>query len=148
MRGHVDDAFDVREKFDKIYCLEVIEHIYREQGARLLENISRVLKPGGMVFLTTPNYLSLWPVIELLMDKLGLAPQMEGEQHVTKYTPRSFRALISENKGFELVRLQSCYLLAPWLAPLGQGLATRVNTFELEHSNALGCLLVAVLRKR
>lgn len=39
--------------FDIIICQEVIEHI--EQQERLVSEISRILKPGGYLVLTTPN---------------------------------------------------------------------------------------------
>jgi len=80
--GLVDDEFESTQDFDKIYCLEVIEHIYRNQAKNMLNNFWRLLKPGGQVFLTTPNYRSLWPLIEWSMDKLGLAPPLAEHQHV------------------------------------------------------------------
>lgn len=39
--------------FDKIIATEVIEHIHDDQAAA--KEISRVLKPGGAVYITTPN---------------------------------------------------------------------------------------------
>jgi 2-polyprenyl-3-methyl-5-hydroxy-6-metoxy-1,4-benzoquinol methylase len=42
--------------FDTIICFQVIEHI--ENDSLLLQEIKRVLKPGGSLFLTTPNKLT------------------------------------------------------------------------------------------
>ncbi|MBF0302604.1 MAG: class I SAM-dependent methyltransferase [Desulfamplus sp.] len=42
--------------FDVIICSEVMEHIYEEEKA--LEELKRILKPGGQLALTVPRY---WP---------------------------------------------------------------------------------------
>lgn len=42
-------------RFDTIICYQVIEHI--KNDGRLLQEIKRVLKPGGTLYLTTPNKL-------------------------------------------------------------------------------------------
>ncbi|RAJ80239.1 methyltransferase family protein [Chitinophaga dinghuensis] len=39
--------------FDTVICFQVIEHIKNDGG--LLDEIKRVLKPGGKLFMTTPN---------------------------------------------------------------------------------------------
>jgi SAM-dependent methyltransferase len=40
-------------EFDGVIAIEVIEHI--EQDDKFLQQISRILKPGGFLLLTTPN---------------------------------------------------------------------------------------------
>jgi len=42
--------------FDFIFSCETIEHV--PDPARAVRELARVLKPGGTVFLTTPNYLN------------------------------------------------------------------------------------------
>ena len=44
------------DSFDRILCSEVIEHIPENILLRFCNSIERVLKPGGIMFLTTPNY--------------------------------------------------------------------------------------------
>jgi len=44
--------------FDKVACSEVIEHVPDPLG--LVEELHRVLKPGGRVVVTTPNRVSLY----------------------------------------------------------------------------------------
>lgn len=41
--------------FDAIVCFEVLEHIPRDKTKALLENLRRVLRSGGWLFLSTPN---------------------------------------------------------------------------------------------
>jgi 2-polyprenyl-3-methyl-5-hydroxy-6-metoxy-1,4-benzoquinol methylase len=45
---------DLKDQFDVAICCEVIEHILDD--FKLIEDISRCLKPGGRLLLTTPNY--------------------------------------------------------------------------------------------
>ena len=44
------------DQFDTVICFQVIEHI--QNDLRLLSEIKRVLKPGGILYLTTPNRLT------------------------------------------------------------------------------------------
>ncbi|MCR2745786.1 class I SAM-dependent methyltransferase [Limnobacter parvus] len=43
--------------FDLVTCTEVVEHL--ENYHRLIKEIARVLKPGGLVVISTPNILNL-----------------------------------------------------------------------------------------
>ena len=79
--------------FDEIVCAEVIEHIRND--ARVCRSLWRVLKPGGVLHLTTPNaahpYNRDFP---LDLDESG--------GHVRPgYTPASFAALL-EPIGFRI----------------------------------------------
>jgi 2-polyprenyl-3-methyl-5-hydroxy-6-metoxy-1,4-benzoquinol methylase len=47
-----------QDHFDLILALEIIEHMPREYGEKLLEEIWRVLRPGGKLLLSTPNRYS------------------------------------------------------------------------------------------
>ncbi len=48
------DAF-----FDKVLFMEVLEHIPQEEVSAAFKEIKRVLKPGGMLLLSTPNKRNL-----------------------------------------------------------------------------------------
>lgn len=142
-RGLVDDQFAVARPVDKAYCLELIEHIHRPQAQALLTHVRSVLRPGGELFLTTPNYHSAWPLIEWLMDRGGVAPRLAGEQHVTAYHAFRLRRLLTAS-GFVVRRLTSKCGLAPWLAPLNWRLAVRCQEAELSSPWHLGSVLVCV----
>jgi 2-polyprenyl-3-methyl-5-hydroxy-6-metoxy-1,4-benzoquinol methylase len=142
--GHADDEFPIPRAVDKIYCLELLEHVYPDQAQQLMRRFHASLAPGGCVYATTPNQHSAWPLIEWLMDSLQLAPTMAGDQHVAQYAAQSLR-LVCERAGFAVETLATTCLVAPWLAPLSWRLALRVN--RMETGAPLGCILVCVARK-
>lgn len=146
VHGLVDDTFLLDSPVDKIYCLEVIEHVYYEQALAMLHNFYGLLRPGGHVLLTTPNYRSLWPIIEFLCDTFMSTAKMGGDQHVCHYTSSRLKYL-ARHTGFHLEHLRSFCLFAPWLAPLSVTVAKRVHTLEVHAPLRVGALLVAVLRK-
>jgi len=50
--------------FDAVNLVEVIEHI--ENQAQLIREIARVLKPGGVVLISTPNILNVFSRVRFL----------------------------------------------------------------------------------
>jgi len=144
--GLADQPLGQDASVDKVYCLELIEHIHASQASVLLDHVHRLLRPGGRLFLTTPNYHSLWPVIEWLMDRLGLAPHMAGHQHVELYNRKKLRRLFLAS-GFSCEFMGTMCFLAPWIAPLSWRCARRLARVELGASSIPGCLVVCVLSK-
>ena len=60
---HEYSALDqVFEKFDAILCLEVIEHITLNEYVDLMDGFGEVLKPGGVLVISTPNPLCVVPM--------------------------------------------------------------------------------------
>ena len=56
--------------FDVVLLMETIEHL--ADPAPTLNGIARVLKPGGTLFLSFPNYLHLpWWLVRVLAEKLN-----------------------------------------------------------------------------
>ena len=46
---------EVKEEFNMVLLFELIEHLDRETGRKMVARIFDILKPGGRVILTTPN---------------------------------------------------------------------------------------------
>lgn len=67
----------IDQTFDLVFCTEVMEHV--AEPKRMLEEIYRVLKPGGHLILTTPF---LVPVHEAPYDFYRYTPY--GLQHLVK----------------------------------------------------------------
>jgi 2-polyprenyl-3-methyl-5-hydroxy-6-metoxy-1,4-benzoquinol methylase len=115
--------------FDRIYCIEVIEHLYEDQAAEVLSLFHQLIAPGGQLFLTTPNYRSAWPLIEWLLDRLALVATLDEAQHVTHFTKRKLRAMLS-SAGWRVRHIGTFNGVAPFLAPISHRLALGLENFE------------------
>ncbi|MBI5094047.1 MAG: class I SAM-dependent methyltransferase [Candidatus Hydrogenedentes bacterium] len=146
VHGYVDEHLDLEQGVDKIYCLEVIEHVFQDQGLKMLRAFHDLLKPGGKALLSTPNYHSLWPVIEWGMDRFSGAAHMDKDQHVCHYTPRRLTEAC-ERAGFAVETLKTWCFVAPWLAPLNVRAARAVHRIELKSPVPVGSLILAVATK-
>jgi len=70
--------------FDCITLIEVLEHLDPAQVRQMLSQVSRLLGPGGRLVITTPNYASTWPLLEILLNRWSDVTY--DEQHITKFT--------------------------------------------------------------
>jgi 2-polyprenyl-3-methyl-5-hydroxy-6-metoxy-1,4-benzoquinol methylase len=51
----IDDLLAGGRTFDAIFLVEVVEHLYDQALAATLRNCRALLRPGGRLFITTPN---------------------------------------------------------------------------------------------
>jgi 2-polyprenyl-3-methyl-5-hydroxy-6-metoxy-1,4-benzoquinol methylase len=130
--------------FDCILLSEVIEHL--EAPHVSIREACRVLHPGGRLLVTTPNYRSLWPMMERTVDLLNMAPKMAGEQHISRFYPASLRRLLV-GSGLDIEYFGTIYSLSPFLSLLSPGWASRQLARELDRRSPLGMILVAVAVK-
>lgn len=77
------------ESFDLVTAMELLEHIKDDAGA--LREWFRVLKPGGVLFLTAPAYVWMW------------GPADKFAHHERRYTRGQLVTLLKSN-GFRPVR--------------------------------------------
>jgi 2-polyprenyl-3-methyl-5-hydroxy-6-metoxy-1,4-benzoquinol methylase len=131
--------------FRLVFAGEIIEHLVDTAG--FLEDVRRVLVPGGVLLLTTPNLASLENRIRLL---LGVYPrwvdaELAGEGHVRAYTAPVLRRQL-ERIGFRVEALTGNFvpvvpqqflndvLFPPlartgdWLPRLAQGLVVKARS--------------------
>jgi SAM-dependent methyltransferase len=76
------------EPCDAVVFLQTIEHV-QDPGA-VLEHFAAMLAPGGAVFVSTPNVLTLAPKGE---------PRSGNPWHVREYRPNEYRALCERHFG-------------------------------------------------
>jgi SAM-dependent methyltransferase len=78
------------ETFDVVVSCETVEHVPNPEVA--VQELARVLKPGGRLFLTTPNYLSITGLYRAYRGLTG-RPSTEGGQPHNNLTmlPRTRR---------------------------------------------------------
>ena len=84
------------DTFDCVLCCEVVEHVPHDPSP--IAELVRVLRPGGRLVLSTPDYgTPMWPIVE----KLYAAAQPKGyaDEHITHYTEES---LIEEMRAYGL----------------------------------------------
>jgi 2-polyprenyl-3-methyl-5-hydroxy-6-metoxy-1,4-benzoquinol methylase len=110
--GLVDELAFEASSFERISCLEVIEHIHPEQGRAVLRTFHRLLSPGGRLVISTPNMRSYWPALEWSLD------------------------------GFRLLSTRTLFVLSPWIALANWRLAKALHRLEEANPMHLGTLLV------
>jgi 2-polyprenyl-3-methyl-5-hydroxy-6-metoxy-1,4-benzoquinol methylase len=144
VRGTVEQLPFADAVFDKVFSLEVLEHIEAAAAPRVLREFHRVLKPGGQLLITTPNYASAWPVIELVVD--AVTPVIPGEGHVAKYRRSSLEQALT-GAGFGIRRMGSFNHLSPFVTVLSERWAERLYRWELAPDRTSGSLLYALCGK-
>ena len=78
------------ESFDAAICSETIEHVADE--AKVISEIARVLRPGGLLFITAPNLWNAHRLIESIKHWDFAVHLMEG--HLREYTRARLRAIL------------------------------------------------------
>jgi SAM-dependent methyltransferase len=94
--------------YDLVLCLEVIEHLEKDPMA-MLNEINRVLKESGLIYLTTPNSTSARNVLKI---HRGYAPhffmqysrEIELGKHNIEYDPAQILTLL-DGAGFKIRKL-------------------------------------------
>ena len=92
---------------DMVTSLAVLEHL--ANARKNLQEVYRILKPGGRLVMTTPTPLSK-PVLEFLSYKLGLINEDEVRDHKDYYNTVRLREMLS-SAGFAPEKIQASTFL-------------------------------------
>ena len=105
-RGPIEQMSIPDSEFDVVILAAVLEHLYNPN--EIMAKISKVLKPGGLLFLDVPNEMGLFFRVGNLYQKLrmrnwsvNLSPTFP-PFHVFGFSPRSLRIMLNKH-GFESV---------------------------------------------
>jgi SAM-dependent methyltransferase len=113
--------------YDVATIVEVIEHLAPGELDDVLRTTIERLRPGGKLVVTTPNFRSAWPLVEMVVDRLG---QLDyAPQHINNFTLPRLRQLLQDLKLGD-VRIHPYLALAPFAAPLGWRLADMLAYLE------------------
>jgi 2-polyprenyl-3-methyl-5-hydroxy-6-metoxy-1,4-benzoquinol methylase len=132
---HVSDVSEISSAiegtFDCITLIEVIEHLSPAEIDATLQQAARKLRPGGRLVMSTPNYASAWPLLEVALNQLSDVTY--DEQHITRFTWFDCERKLAEispalGEAFELELKTTTHLVSPFLAVLGVDFASRVSS--------------------
>lgn len=85
--------------FDVVTMVELIEHV--SEPAQFLRRAEELLVPGGVLYVTTPNWSSLG---RRLLGERWSAVSIE---HLTYFTPKTFRRVVRASTDLDIVSLQT-----------------------------------------
>ncbi len=100
--------------FLTVLCCELLEHLNHDP-MHMMDQIHRILRPGGHLVLTTPNIAAMRSVAAVLQGHHPMlfpayikpaAVSVADSRHAREYTPDEIRLLL-ENSGFEVVRMET-----------------------------------------
>jgi SAM-dependent methyltransferase len=74
------------ESFDAAVCFEVLEHV--KEPRVFLQNLRRLLRPGGSLFLSTPN--------KKYTERFYVSGRSPNPYHIHEYYPEELMELLSE----------------------------------------------------
>jgi ubiquinone/menaquinone biosynthesis C-methylase UbiE len=101
----------VNGSFDFVLSSEVIEHMLNPE--QMLAEINRVLKPGGHVLLTTPNWTSFFGMARWMGEKILRRSVTSDDQPVDHwYTQRMMKAVLQQ-AGFNVVKRYGAWYFPP-----------------------------------
>ena len=132
--------------FDVVTILEVIEHCNKIDNTKIIKEIYRVLKPGGILIATTPNYSSLWPLLEKLISFFG--PVDYTKQHVNYFNKKKLSFFFEKNN-FIKQKVSTFIYFSPFVASLSWSLSNLMEKIENNFfKTGFGFLLCGVFKKK
>lgn len=151
IESNMADAPITHNAIDKIYCIEVIEHLNFSDAKSTLGTLYYWLKRGGQLLITTPNYKSFWPVLEWLIDTFAVSPRVakmaNNDNHIAKFSPGSLDEILTRS-GFSVDKLGSFDFVSPFIAPFSRKLSLKLADREIMSSSTCGNLIYARCTKQ
>ena len=116
------------ESLGTVCLIEMIEHCKPEEAAQIMSEVYRVVKKGGKIIISTPNYKSGWPLLEFIISVFGSVNYCA--QHITHFDIDKLTKLI-ESYGFTVKNKETFFLLSPFLASISERFSNIV--FDIER---------------
>ncbi len=130
--------------FDYMIMIDVIEHIDIKHSRKLLTAIKNYLSKDGKIIIITPNYSSLWVLIEKLLDRIGIVPKFDKAQHIARFNAKSLKELF-EAEGYHEVYASTINTLG-YVVPI-EKICQFINKIELVSKFKYGNLVISVFEK-
>lgn len=134
-----------KETFDFIVASEIIEHVTYKDALEMLGVFRSLLNPGGKLLISTPNYQSLWPVLEVLVNQFSEVDY--DHQHINKLDLKKSRRMLEE-ASFEVKEVLTQLVLSPFLAGISRKLAEKAYAMERKVLSRAGSIILISAVKR
>lgn len=89
--------------FDTVICCEILEHLAKDP-MHMMTEIHRILRPNGILVLTTPNVVSIRAIHAMvtgihpaLFSKYVMPTLLPEAKHIREYTPRELLRLFADS---------------------------------------------------
>lgn len=138
---------------DVLYAGELIEHLTYPVFGQMLKEVNRVLKDGGLLIVTTPNYFSLPARNDL---NAGLKPLVFDEtrdpwasEHLTPFTKKSLTQSL-RNEGLEIHTVstnQVTWKISAGVPSVQELVESLDDTHSSADSESLGDSIIVSARK-
>ena len=112
--------------YDLVTLFEVIEHV--PNPVEFLCRAGEVVRPSGLVYLTTPNFASIGRFL------LGKNWGIIHPEHLTYFTPRTLRVLVKKTGLFEIVHFETRNVSMAVLQMLSFGMFPRTTPVVDAHN--------------
>jgi len=121
------------KKVDVITIVEVIEHLEINQITEILQFATKTVNSGGKFILTTPNYSSMWPVLEWILNKVSDVNYEE--QHITRFKYGNIEKKLrnmdeSFSNNFTTDFVTTSHSFTPYVAQLSFKLAESMSRYS------------------
>lgn len=87
--------------FDAVYSAQFIEHLTLEEGERVLRNVSKVMKPGAVIRLVTPDLEELARTYLSNLDAMREAPSEQASHRYEWVRLEIFDQIVRDYSGGE-----------------------------------------------
>lgn len=129
-----------KKKYDLIVSVDTIEHITAKDGGSVISWSKERLTKSGKLIIITPNYHSVWILLEPLLDLLSLTPVMGKHQHLSKYSIENISGVLAK-KGFR-IKTTTSFNLFSFLFP--ESINRHLVKFEMRFLKNWGPLMAIV----
>lgn len=95
--------------FDIVTSFHMIEHVNKKTGVRFLNEVHRVLKPGGGMILSTPNRHRPTSILNKVLAPLRKEDYPLNPDHIYEYTKNSIAEILNKST-FSKYHLTPCLI--------------------------------------
>ena len=119
----------------------------------MIADCHKILKNNGRLIITTPNYASLWPFLEVIVDIVS--PVKYNEQHINQFTYFNFERKMAAcfpgmGDRFLTEFISTTHFVSPFIAGISYRLASYLSA-AIAHGNwsfPFGNLILASFRRK